>query len=222
MGNEDHTGCQLPYPCYWENAMWTYIHSTGNNSVSQCPDDTSITDQQQESTNYVGQPGKGFSYLANDNLCISNYNGAGPTCTWTSVGLSQVVSPTQCIAMTEGISGFGHPYIAQAFGCFVTGAGEATWVESNPVTVAQYSIDNGCPISNIGSRQSDLTNLPWHSMGSNFTFVDGHAKWYKDVVINGNVKTDILQTVLPFVTNLDPSQGTTNVAGDLNGSRQWG
>jgi prepilin-type N-terminal cleavage/methylation domain-containing protein/prepilin-type processing-associated H-X9-DG protein len=221
MGNEDHSPQNLPWPCFWENAVYTYIHSTGNGTVSQCPDDNSITNQVQESTNYQGLSGQGhggFSYLANDNLCISNYNGSGPTCSWTPVTLSEVVSPTQCIAMTEGISGFGHPYIAQAFGCFVTGAGGATWAEPPNF----YSVDNQCPISNIGSRQSDLTNLPWHSQGSNFVFVDGHAKWIKDVVVNGAVKTDILQTVLPFVTALDPSQGATNVAGDLGGSRAWG
>jgi prepilin-type N-terminal cleavage/methylation domain-containing protein/prepilin-type processing-associated H-X9-DG protein len=222
MGNEDHSGIAGPaldYHCFWENACYPYMKSVGNGSVTQCPDDSSNCNQVGGTKGIDGSNSnpddKGFSYLANDNLCYSfSPSGSwdGDT-VWIPVTLSEVVSPTQCVVMTEGISCWGHPYIAQDMGSFVTGAGNWPWV------AASYSDDTG--IAGGSVHQSDLTNLPWHSGGSNFTFTDGHSKWVKDVVVNGAVKTDILQTVLPFTTNLDPSQGTTNIAGNLGSTRAW-
>jgi prepilin-type N-terminal cleavage/methylation domain-containing protein/prepilin-type processing-associated H-X9-DG protein len=215
LGNEDHTGALLPYPCYWENSCYPYIHSIGNGSVSQCPDDSSNTNQKGGTKGPTGAVQSGFSYLANDNLCITtSADGNWDDTVWTPITLSEVVNPVQLIVMTEGISVWGHPYIAQDMGSFVTGAGDWPW---SPVN---YSSDSGVAGGNV--LQSDLTALPWHSQGSNFTFSDGHAKWYKDVVVSGSVKTDILQKVLPFTTNLDPSQGATNVCQNLGGNlRHW-
>jgi len=193
----------LPTASWWENSVEPYVNSKG---VNDCPDDTLTVNQNALPDANGNMTVKGFSYLANDNLCTVNTTGW----VYTPVTLAQVVSPSQCMSMTEGGRGFGNPYISQDVGCQVTGEnriGNPGWV-GNGGYCATWMMSN-----------ADAAKLPFHSLGENCAFVDGHAKWYRTNVTSATGNQSIIQATLPWETNVDPSQGTTTLFGGP--SRLW-
>jgi len=184
MGNEGNT--HLPYPSYWYNAIEPYVKSKG---VWHCPSDSS-TKNQVPTPDENGNPVKGFSYLANDNLCyVDSSNHYNP------VSLAAIVSPSDTFFMMEGVRGFGIPYVGQNVGCFVTGhnrPGVTTWFGD--------CAGAGVPVGDQGG-------LPLHNNGVNVTYSDGHTKWARVAQDGPNGKVSIIQDTLPWTKNADPTQG---------------
>jgi prepilin-type processing-associated H-X9-DG protein len=219
MGYEGEAGSAwLPASCYWYNAVGVYTKTTVGSGIYVCPDDSTNVNRLYSTPDANGNtPANGdiFSYLANDNCCDTIQNPAGNGPIYIGLTSQQIVSPTQLISMGEGVHGCGLPYFAQNIGWYVTGLnipGAGAWWGA------------GYPLWGPSSQAQDAqdsTALPFHSLGANFAFVDGHAKWYKVRAQTAAGGVSLLQQVLPFETNLDPVQGTTNEFGDYNGSRTW-
>jgi prepilin-type processing-associated H-X9-DG protein len=90
---------------------------------------------------------------------------------------------------------YGFPYFAENVGCLITGA-----------------LSSFAPASILGScKNQTYTDAPFHADGANFTFSDGHAKWYK-VTTAGAIgqKVSIINDTLPWEKNVNPAQTYIN------------
>jgi prepilin-type N-terminal cleavage/methylation domain-containing protein/prepilin-type processing-associated H-X9-DG protein len=205
MGNEGNT--HLIPACWWENSVLPYV---GTHGVNDCPDDTLTVDAGGTPNSNGVNTMQPFSYLANDNLC--HYAPVGTGWVYTPVTLAQVVSPSQCFAMSEGGRGFGNPYVAQDVGCLITGSdmnnGHNSWLPEGGL----------CPTWMMSNQ--DAAKLPFHSLGANFAYVDGHAHWTRVLATGSTGPVSQIEFSLPWETYADPSQNTNSA--EFGGpNRQW-
>jgi len=190
----------------WYNAVDPYIKSR---SVGHCPSDASQFNTRQLD-NVNGSKFNNFSYLINDNLCISKYTSGSDTVAYTPVNLAMMPAPSQTIAFAEGVRGFGEPELAQDIGCFVTG----TMIPNNTGWIGTT-----CPSWVVPT--GDQGSLPFHTGGANIAYSDGHVKWSR-VVQNGSngAKVSLLEALLPWETYMNPTQGQN--VDDFGGpNRKW-
>ena len=190
----------------WYNGVDPYIKSR---AVGHCPSD-SLQANKRQLSNVNGSKFDNFSYLINDNLCISKYDNGSDTVAYTPVNLSMMSAPSQTIAFAEGARGFGEPELAEDIGCFVAGAnipGNAGWLGATCPTWAVPAGDQGM--------------LPLHTSGANIAFADGHVKWYRVAQTDSSgAKVSLLEAVLPWETYMNPTQGqNTDDFGGAN--RKW-
>lgn len=223
-------GSWLPYSSYWYNAVYAYIPSAMGQGVWHCPDDSTLIDNTPGEGMYEANgvtQFNGMSYLANDNLCGAYYQANHAY--YVPVTLSQVVSPSQTAEIFDGVLSSGLPYIAQDEGFTVCGE------NSGLVNTAASSPNgNGGPggawwgsgfpwwgFDGATGALNAQALLPYHSLGTNIAYTDGHAHWSRTRAQIGNVGTSLLQANVPWQTNVDPSQGTSTEWGDYGGGRYW-
>jgi prepilin-type N-terminal cleavage/methylation domain-containing protein/prepilin-type processing-associated H-X9-DG protein len=145
-----------------------------------------------------------------------------------SDGTSQaaVNAPADCILLAEG------------HGSWVKGAGlpdptpDAAGVVQNPIPAdvagslenkwhKEHSISGNITFFITGTSYSTSTpplfsGLPFYSGGSNFAFVDGHAKWVKTANSDGSPN---LCSTLPWVKTMDPQQRGVEDTGSYCGGK---
>jgi prepilin-type N-terminal cleavage/methylation domain-containing protein/prepilin-type processing-associated H-X9-DG protein len=222
-------GTWLAHSSWWYNAVYPYISGTQGHGVYMCPDDNTLIDNHDMAFPNVQGTGNfvGMSYLANDSLGGGYWNGTKGL--YVPVTLSQVVSPSQCTELYDGVCSAGLPYIGQDYGFAVCGlnsflvntaaaspngiggAGGAWWGTGFP-----YWGGSGQAGAAMASAQ-----LPYHSLGSNVAMTDGHAKWVRTRAHGPSGDVSLMQASLPWQFYCDPSQGTSDLWGDLGGGRYW-
>jgi prepilin-type N-terminal cleavage/methylation domain-containing protein/prepilin-type processing-associated H-X9-DG protein len=228
-------GSWLGVSSYWYNAVYPYISGTQGHGVWECPDDSTLIDNNANffsMTSATGAPFTGMSYLANDSLGGGSWNGT--TAVYVPVTLSQVVSPAQCSELYDGVCSAGFPYIGQDYGFAVCGLNSGL----NDTALGSPAGIGGSPgkpggtawwgtmLPWFGPGQQATAEqasplLPYHSLGSNVAFTDGHAKWYRTRAHGPTGDVSLMQSSLPWQFYCDPSQGTTDTWGDLGGGRPW-
>jgi len=202
-GDEGAFTCQTPqFASEWWNSIYPYTH---NNGIFKCPSDGS---GQQNSLVPPGTPNIKMSYLFNDFTSHWWDTGApnNGSCTDKPAPdtLAAFIAPADTIMLAEGgLWANQKPFLGVDDGCLITGA------QNNLNTAAWMHGGWPCdPNQNPGMRQA-----PFHTGGSNFSFADGHAKWYRVTSGEGSAKVSQIEQVLPWAKHMDPSQkyvGTAN------------
>ncbi len=204
-GNEsEFQGQTPPYASEWWNAIYPYTHSNG---LFVCPSDPS--NQTSIDTDPMsGQPRK-MSYLWNDYLTRWQSYGSNGICQPTK--LAGFVSPADTILMAEGAMwATNKPFIGEDDGCLITG------LENLQNTSAWMHGTGFCdPNQNPAMRSA-----PFHTLGANFAFADGHSKWYHVVSGTGTGRASIIQQTLPWAKDMDPAQTNADTP-NAAGVRQW-
>jgi prepilin-type N-terminal cleavage/methylation domain-containing protein/prepilin-type processing-associated H-X9-DG protein len=182
----------LSYYSRWWNAVAPYIKS---GAVGACLSDSSTDNL----SNINGGAPAGFpiqygrfSYLINDNLGGGTFDGTNAH--YSPVTLAGVAAPSQNLLYIDGVRGFSAAEIAQDVGCFVTGA------------PSQYVVWANCIVSTWILDPSDQAKLPFHILGSNVAFTDGHSKWFRTAQSGPTGKVSIIESTLPWETYVDPAQ----------------
>jgi prepilin-type processing-associated H-X9-DG protein len=178
-----------------------------------------------------------FSMLFNDLLAHESATGTdgyyGAQVHFATGGSqASVTAPADCVMLAEGHGGW------------IKGAGlpdpnpDAAGNIVNPIPSNQetkwhkeMSISgNFTPFITSGSYMTGLppssAGLPFYSGGSNFAYVDGHAKWIRTADSNGN---PTLCGTLPWQVHMDPQQRGSQAQADWCGgsntlitSGNWG
>ena len=183
MGYDDNASGKILPENRWYNAVAPYTKSFG---IAACPSDTSKANAAALlDSNGAAIPR--FSYLANDMLANAAYTAPGPPVR-NPYPLSIIQTPSEMLVITEGIRGFGVPYIGESVGCFVTGG------NTNGTACGTPTVANG--------RDS----LPRHFEGANVLYADGHAKWSKVASKNGVLSISQIEAVLPWEKYVNPKQ----------------
>jgi prepilin-type N-terminal cleavage/methylation domain-containing protein/prepilin-type processing-associated H-X9-DG protein len=126
-----------------------------------------------------------------------------------SDGLSQaaVVAPSDCIMLAEGTCGWAKNPDGTQPAELVAWNGvtnlDSKWLREHTTSGVQTFQITGAPHPNTGWGQRRVGN-PWYNQGMNFTFTDGHAKWFR--VSDQNGRANICAT-LPWRRHIDPAQG---------------
>ncbi len=192
----------IPRASQWNVAIQPYIKNRG---ILLCPSDPTEQTSRFDDAETPGVRNRA-SYLANDwlNQPVGNASNAD---LFRPISLAQAVAPAHTLFLAEGAmwgkngtcrpaspncrDGGGMPFIAQNMGVLITGT-------AGPNTPSWLL---------TASRRSGWENVgPFHAGGANFTFIDGHAKWYKVVDGTGANRRPILQQTLPWVRHVAPSQ----------------
>jgi len=233
MGYEGPTN--LPYQCYWYNALYPYTKATG---IDVCPSENVSTQEQYEGdlTDINGVADiPAFSYLANDMLsdCVYNKSGATPLegcpageICYEGVNMSKLPSPSQTIELAEGYRCLGMPEIDQQVGIQITGSCDEppwnTFWGGCPIPTG-----NGYPGANFWNS-ADKT-LPIHDKtGANFLFADSHVRFYPHIATVGpptavfpNGIYSELQDQLPWETYVNPCQNPACEGCGITGVVGW-
>jgi prepilin-type N-terminal cleavage/methylation domain-containing protein/prepilin-type processing-associated H-X9-DG protein len=212
MGYEDNDWASAQFPdsgktpaaSRWYNAIYPYTKSTG---IQACPSDSTKANVEMGNVplpdaNGNTNPGMGrFSYLANDKI-----GGVGIDFTgglhkvFKPLPLAGIATATEMILMTEGIRGYGQPYLGETVGCFVTGAVRAG---------ATPYYGTNCP--GVSNYPMDAPTIPRHFDGANFLHADGHVKWHKVVGRDASGKAvSQIEQVLPWERHVNPAQTYAN------------
>jgi prepilin-type N-terminal cleavage/methylation domain-containing protein len=185
----------LDYYSRWWNAVYPYVKSTG---VGVCISDSSLDNAVDiNALANVYDPNfpihfPRFSYLINDNLGGGTFDGTNAH--YSPVTLAGIAAPSQNLLFVEGVRGFSAAEIAQDVGCFVTGA------------PSPYVVWANCIVSTWILDPSDQAKLPFHILGNNVAFTDGHSKWFHTAQSGPSGKVSIIESTLPWETYVDPAQ----------------
>lgn len=203
-GYEDAGGTwHLPQESRWWNAVAPYIKS---GAVGGCPSDASADDI--VAINPAGYPIQysKFSYLINDNLGGATWDGT--TAFYHPYSLAGINAPAENLLFIEGVRGFSAAEIAQDVGCFVTG------------TPGPYVTWADCILSTWVLSANDQMRVPFHALGSNVAFTDGHSKWFRTAGSGPGGKTSIIESTLPWEKYVRPEQTYMNDETNAN-ARHW-
>jgi prepilin-type N-terminal cleavage/methylation domain-containing protein/prepilin-type processing-associated H-X9-DG protein len=194
MGYE---GC-LAAASQWHNAIQPYIKNRG---LLKCPGDPSQQFARFDPLNPQA------SYLANDWLNRNVWGGSCATLQRNVVSQAAINSPADTIFLAEGAAWgkwggcsancqntSGNLFIAENHGELITGVLSIPWGQAGASFMAS------------ARHRSTYEYAPFHNGGANFTFTDGHAKWFRTTNGEGAAKVSIINQTLPWVRHVAPSQ----------------
>jgi len=182
----------------WANYLFTYTKST---ALFHCPSDP-ITQSSDMNTHNDGT--KAFSSYAY-NASLADYN--PNTNNFDGKPLSTLTHPAATIAIADAYPDNGAnavPYFAaptpsgNGYGCYGK-------IIHNPYTPGDLADPLKCNFySDCGCPAMDRAAARRHQGGANYTFTDGHAKWFKAEAIWGSATTFNLSNDEPTYHVIDP------------------
>jgi prepilin-type processing-associated H-X9-DG protein len=164
-------------PYGWSDAIQPYVKST---QLYQCPSETTAAAVGAAGTPFAGQPDPtqvgytDYSY----NMMLSS-DSAGNYI--RGLSLSALTQPTLTVLNCDDYSWISQNY---EWGCNVAAA-------CSVFPAGPARIGNG---TNANNR---------HLSGANFSFTDGHVKWYKSAGDNSNFMANVYNGVTPGTTSLN-------------------
>ncbi|GAB4470058.1 MAG: hypothetical protein OHK0029_42830 [Armatimonadaceae bacterium] len=192
----------------WQNVVAPYVRNAG---LFAAPGDAGNGGNQQGGATIDGA----FSILFNDLLAHQataltadgGWNADAQTRFADGLSQAAVVAPSDCIMLAEGTCGWRKVPADQTQPSELVAWNGATspdskWMREQTISGYQSWLIAGAPPPGRGWGQRVAGN-PWYNNGMNFTFTDGHAKWYRTT--DGNGRSNLCAT-LPWRRHVDAQQ----------------